>query len=643
MALSTKSPMPSLQQDKSSSHTNSVRATVTGVDSGGQLFRDGASVVYLKGQKCIYHSKFKPSPDSSVMIELQPAQGAKEAWRSNAKVKRVSPIRPQQDAFRVTVELDRAHSVVIDASDMEETLQDAEGVGPEDGVPCPVVPPFTVPKPVGDTNVASEKTKPNHEPALSAVPAPPATHKDAGPIPSGGVSAESPAKPAPTPTITPAPRMMVADIVRSVTASEFGQLRRELQIAISDQVEAALREPLQTLESKIEQHSRTRPAITEETVRQLAVQVAENVQLQWATTKLQKMVAEAVRQPLEAENERRERQLYAVVSSEVEAAVGGLVAARMDEMLEKALETKMEQHFRSRPAITEETVRQLAVQVAENVQLEWVSTKLQKMVAEAVRSALASDIEQRRREVAALVSSEIEAAMRGPVATRIDATLEKTLGTKMEQHFQTRPALAELQKMVAEAVRQPLEAEYEQRGRQVQAVVSSEIEAAVRGPVAAQMDEMLTKALEAQRAEYLRTPPPITEETMRKIVASVAEHPQFQGSIDALAANLSERWAEVARGATASAQQDVKSRIAATERLANQVVSDIQGKLDSFGVEMNRIFGGQQTGSAPSSPSGPQEADLHDREKRFREVLQTAGSQFEREMKAALQKIFGKS
>ena len=517
MALSTQSPMPSLQQDKGSTSANSMRATVTGVDSGGQLFRDSARVVYLKGQKCVYHSRFKPSPDGSLIIETQAAPSGKEAWRSNAKVKHVSPMGPQQDAFRVTVELDRAHPVVIDAPGMEN----AEGVGPEDGLPSPVVSAPAAPKPVCSTSavpVTNETTKPDHSPAPAAVPAPPSTHKDEFPLPSGGASAGNPIKP--SPMVTPAPRTMITDIVRSVMASDFGQLGRELESAISNQVEAALQEPLQSLETKMEQHSRS------------------------------------------------------LVSSAIDAAVRGPLSARIDAALETALETKMEQHFRTRPAITEETVRQLAVQAAENIQLQWATT--------------------------------------------------------------------ELQKLVAEAVRQPLEAENEQRGRQVHAVVSSEIEAAVRGPVAAQMDAMLKKALEAQWAEYVRRPPPITEETVRQIAASVAEHPQFQGSIDALAANLNERWAEVARGASASAQEDLKLRMAATERLANQVISDIQGKLNSFGVEMNRIFGQPQENSVPSSPSGRRESDLQDREKRFREVLQTAGSQFEREMKAALQKIFGK-
>jgi predicted methyltransferase MtxX (methanogen marker protein 4) len=517
MALSTKSPMPSLQQDKGPTSANSMRATVTGVDSGGQLFRDSARIVYLKGQKCVYHSRFKPSPDASLMVEFQSAQNGKETWRSNAKIKHVSPMGPQQDAFRVTVELDRAHPVVIDAPDMES----AEGVGPEDGLPSPAVPAPAAPKPVRNTStvpVTNETTKPDHSPAPAAVPAPPSTHKDEFPLPSGGASAGNPIKP--SPMVTPAPKTMITDIVRSVMASDFGQLGRQLESTVSNQVEAALREHLQSLETKMEHHSRS------------------------------------------------------LVSSAIDAAVRGPVSARIDTALETALETKMEQHFRTRPAITEETVRRLAVQAAENVQLQWATTKLQKLV--------------------------------------------------------------------AEAVRQPLEAENEQRGRQVHAVVSSEIEAAVRGPVAAQMDTMLKKALEAQWAEYVRSPLPITEETVRQIAAaSVAEHPQFQSSIDALAAKLGERLAEAARDTSVSAQQDLKLRMAATERLANQVVSDIQDKLNSFGVGMERIFARPQEDSVPSSPSGRREPDLQDREKRLRDVLQSAGSQFEREMKAALQKIFG--
>jgi hypothetical protein len=544
MALTTKSPKPLLQQDKSSSRTTSLRVTVTGVDNGGQLFRDQASVVHLKGQECTYDSRYKPSADGSLMIEFQPGPSSKEAWRANAKVKRVSPSGPQQDGFRVTVELDRAHSVVIDAPDTDMTLPDAETAGPKDGGPRPVVPAAAPPEPVRPTNTV------------------PITNEITPPLQS------------PTPVAVPAPRMMVADIVRSVMASELDQLRRELRSAISSQAEAAVREPLQALEAKIEQQARMRPAISEETVRKIAAQVAENVQVEWATTKLQKMIAEAVHQALASEYEQRGRELNAMVSSEIEAAVRGPVATRMDAMLDKALDAKMELHARAHPAITEETVRKIAAQVAENAQSEWAAAKLQSMVMETVRPALAS--------------------------------------------------------------------EYEKRGRELNAMVSSEIEAAVQGPVAARINAILEKALDAQWAEYARTPRPITEETVRQIAARVAEHPQLQSSIDALAASLSERWAEVARSTSANVQQDVRARIAATEHLASEIIADIQGKLNSFGMEMERILDRKQTGPVPSSSSRPQDSTPEGQEIRLRELLQTAGSQFEREMKAALQRVFGK-
>jgi hypothetical protein len=574
MALSTKSPAPPLQQDKGANSAKSIRATVTGVDSRGQLFRDAASVVYLKGQKCIYRSQFNPSTDGTLMIELPPEQGGKEAWRSNAKIKHVSPLGPPQDGFRVTIELDRAHAMEIGASDSEEDGQNshgAESAESEDGSPSQAVPAPAASRSVRDPGAvpaSGDAAKSDHGPAL----APLAAQTNGAALPSGGGSASYPAKS--SPMATPAPKVMVTDIVRSVMASEFGQLKRDLQSALSNQLEATLQERLQSLETKMEQSSRARPVLSEETVRKTATQAAETVQNEWAANKLQPMVAKLVRSIVAAEQEQRQRGLEALVAGQIETAVQGPLAARIDAALDKSLGTRMEQHFRSRPAVTEETVRRLAVQAAQDVQTEWATTKLQKMF--------------------------------------------------------------------AEAMRQPLEAERALREEQVHSLVSSEIEAAVQGPVAARIDAMLKKTLEAQWTEHARKPPPITEETIRQIAASVAEHPQLQSSIDALAAKLTERWAEVVRGASTGAQQDLRSRMAASERLADQVVSDIQEKLNTFGVEMDRIFGRQQAAADPPSPGPRQEPDLQDREKRFREVLQSAGSQFEREMKAALQKIFGK-
>jgi hypothetical protein len=654
---------------------------VTGVDSADQLFRDNAPVTFLKGQKCIYLSRFKPAPGGSVMIEIR---AAGDAWRSNAKVRGVSPAGSKPDSFRVTVELDRAHTLVIEAAD--------------DPAPRPAA--------------AEESQTPSADAAIDNEPdAPDTTQETAAPaslLPSAGKkgsATDGPIKPASAPT--PAARAVVADVVRSVMAAEVEQWKAGLREEIADAVQAALRQPLQKIEAKIEQHLQKRSAVTEESVRKIAAQEAENAQMEWASTS-HAAVTEAVRSAMAADGERQRREVRALVSSEVETALQGPLATRMNAKVETTVDARFEEHSRKRPAVTEETARRLAAEVAQSVQLEWASTKLQKMVAEVVRSSLAAESAQRRTEATALVSSEVESAIRGPIAARIDAAIETTLATKIKEHFQSPSAVEALQKavteavgsalaaesgqrrseitamisseveaaargpiaaridaaiettlttkikeyfqtpsadealqeLVAEAVHRPLEAEYERRGREVQAVVSGQIEAAVRGPIASHMDEMLRKALEAQRAEYLRTPPPITEETIRKITANIAKHPQLQSSMNALAANLTERWTEIARSATATAQKDMNSRIADTERLANQVVLDIQQKLNSFNLEMSQILGPPES---VSSDGSAQPADQPEREKRFRELLQSTGANFEREMKAALQKIFGGS
>jgi uncharacterized protein YneF (UPF0154 family) len=570
---------------------------VTGLDSGGQLFRDSARVIFLKGQKCIYQSNVKPSPDSSVMVELRIGG---ENWRSDAKVRAVSSAGPEQDGFRVTLELDRASSAVV------ETAESSKGNLPS----APAQPP-------ADAGPAQETTAPDLSPAQA----------------SADSAAGDPRPPAPAPS--PA---VIAAVVRSVMASEAEQRKRELQDVVAGQVEAALRRPLEKIEAGIG-HLQRQPALTEESVRKIAARAAEEAQIEWGTAS-QKLVAETVRSAVAADSDQLRRDLRMLVSAEIAAALKGSFGARIDARVDETVAARMEKHSRTQPSITEDTVRRLAAQVAEGVQLQWATTKLQKMVAEAVRSAVTLESDRWRTEAAAMVSGEIQAALGGPLAAQMDAVFEKTVVKGIAQYFQTPAALGALQHTVAEAVRQPLEAEYEQRGRQVQAVVSNQIEAAVRGPIAAQMDEMLQGALDAQRAEYMRNPPPITEDAIRQITASIAQHPQLQRSIDALAATLSDRWTEIARGATATAQQDIGSRIAATERLTNQVVSEIQQKLDSFSAEMNRILGTQEMAAA-SADSQP--AEEPERDKRFRELLQSTGSHFEREMKAALQKIFGKS
>jgi hypothetical protein len=567
MAISTKS--PTLPSKEGASASNSVQATVTGVSRAGQLFRDNSTLVYLKDRKCIYLSKFAPASDAALMIEIRSAQG-REAWRSNAKVKGVSPVPNQPDTFRITVDLDTPHSLVIEPPEpAQETPPDAASPAFEDPAPTPAKTPSSPPKStdeIAGAALTGESRRSDTDEPPEVAPAPSAFRKSSPAAPAAGSG--SPVKTAPV------PKTMVTDIVRSVMASDFGQLKQDLQSAVSAQVEAAVREPLRALERKVEHQFRSRPALTEETVRIIAAEAAENVLSEWASSSLRSMVTDAVRTLAASERDQRRREIESWVSSGIEAAMRGPLTDRMETAVAKAVDSRWEQHARTQPKVTDEMVRRIALEAAENVQREWATTKLAAMVTDLMRKSV--------------------------------------------------------------------EAEFEKRERQIKSALAGEIEAALGGPFAARLDAMVKKGLEARWEEHAREPAPITDEMVRRIAAAVAGHPQLQNSMEALAANLSERWMEIARGASSNAQQDLKTRVAASERLAHQVVSDIQEKLNSFGVEMDRIFGRQPSDSRSSAPAEPRDADLQDREKRFREVLQSAGSQFEREMKTALQKIFGK-
>ena len=357
-----------------------MRATVTGIDSRGQLFRDTASVVFLEGQKCVYESTIRPSPDGEVMVELP---NGKEAWRSNAKVQSVSSVGSQPGTFRVAIELDRAHSLVIDTSP-EETPQVPPDSRPAGTSPSPPAATESVSKPSA-APVTYERKESAVRPAEPAPPTPAQSF--------GNNSTENPAKPASASAPTSAPKTMVADIVRSVMASELAQLRREMQSFVANQMDAALRKPLETLGARIEQHFRKQPVITEESVRQTATRAAEKAQSEWASTQFQKIVTESVRAALMFEMDQRRREFTVMILGEIEAAVRGPIASRID--------AKIHEHSRMRPPLTEETVRRLAAQVAENVQLEWASTKLQTIVAEAVRAALAGAAEPSAKETGA--------------------------------------------------------------------------------------------------------------------------------------------------------------------------------------------------------------------------------------------------
>jgi hypothetical protein len=731
---------------------NGVRATVTGVDSTGQLFRDSACVVLLKGQKCVYQSKYKPSPDNALLIEIR--EGG-ESWRCDAKIKSVSSAGQGRDGFRVTVELDRASSLVVESEDTREHAPGKEF--PVEAKPASLSFPSATD---AQTDLADEvpaadeeASAPNWEESSQATPPPdpiPTRQK-----PAAGESprpaSPAPLKPAAAPT--PSAQAAVAELVRTLVTSAMEEWKGELQSAVAGQVEAAIRNPVKAIELKIEKELKNRPAISEESVRKIAAKAAEEVQIEWATAS-QRVAADAARAAVASDEEDRRRELRALVSGEIEAAWRNSLAARIDQAAAKAAEARIEEHSRTRSSPTESSVRQIATQIAESVQLEWASTKLQKIMVEAVRTNLATDSSRRRAEMYSQISSEIEAALRGPFVARVDAAIDKAVAARVEQFFQLpkttetlkeligdairRPMEAEYerrtqqvqaavshevetavrgpvatqieqlriktaeelravlesentkrraeasaqisseieaalgdsleartnaalettvvkqvdqyfrspagiaatQKMLADAVREPLEAEYELRARQVQTVVSRQIEATVRGPIASQMDEMLKQALEAQREEYRRTPQTLCEDDIQKIAAAIGRHPQLMSATEKLTADLSTRWAEIARTATAAAQRDIQARVGATERLAGEAIRDIQQKLNSLSSEMNRTLGGGQENMSAAveatDAAGPEQDD------RFSELLQATGSEFEREMKATLEKVFRK-
>jgi hypothetical protein len=567
MAISTKSPTgPSKPEGQSGS--NWVQATVTGVSRAGQLFRDAATVIYLKERKCIYLSKFAPASDAALMIEIRSPQ-SKDAWRSNAKLKDVSPEQNQRDTFRVTVELETPNTLVIQPPEpAEEAPQDRAAPAFEDPTPpLKVASPSKSTHEIPITPDVPQHNSPEPEEIPETAPPPPVLQKT-NPPPATPPTPSGPAKSAPV------PKTMVTDIVRSVMASDFGQLKQELQSVISAQLETAVREPLRALERRADHQLRSRPALSEELVRMIATEAAERAVGEWTTSSLRPAVADAVRVLAATERDHRRREVELWISNGIDAAMRGHLADRIETIVAKAVDAKWEQHTRTQPRLTEETVRRIAFETAEILQREWASTKLESMV--------------------------------------------------------------------TPLVRRTLDAEFERRERPLKSALAGEIESTLGNQLAARLDNMVKEALDTRWEEHVRKPVPVTDETVRRIAAAVAEHPHLQNSINALTANLTERWLEIARGASSNAQHDLKTRVAASERLAEQVVSDIQEKLSAFNAEMERIFGPRQSDSSPAAPAEPPDADLQEREKRFREVLQSAGSQFEHEMKAALQKIFGK-
>ena len=273
--------------------TAPLRATVTGVDTDAQLFRDSVRVIFLKDKKCIYLSKVKPSSDSALLIEI-PNRG--ETWRSDASIRDISADRSEPGTFRVTLDLERSHSAVVELAEPE----------PEPEPPAPVED--------AASNVTPFPNPPNFEPAAIATPPAPVFEnpQEFAPLPSfprrRNLAPSIPPPEADEPSKAPAPpqavKAAVKDAVRAIMASEFEQWKQDIQNSFAGQIDAAFQQPLQRLEAKIAQ--KQNPAITQETVQSLAAEAAETVVSEWAATKLPKLIAEAVRVGLAANATRQE-------------------------------------------------------------------------------------------------------------------------------------------------------------------------------------------------------------------------------------------------------------------------------------------------------------------------------------------------
>ena len=62
------SAQPSLSQANSPGAINGLELTVTGEDAGNNLFRERVPVVSLQGRDCIYESRLRIQPGSSLMV-----------------------------------------------------------------------------------------------------------------------------------------------------------------------------------------------------------------------------------------------------------------------------------------------------------------------------------------------------------------------------------------------------------------------------------------------------------------------------------------------------------------------------------------------------------------------------------------------
>jgi hypothetical protein len=189
----------------------------------------------------------------------------------------------------VTLELERAHSAIVDVPEPEPP----EPSAPVEEAPSNVTP---FPNPVSqEAPILAPPPAPAFESRQEFAPLPsfPRRRNLAPPIPPPATN-----EPASVSAPPQGVKAAVKDAVRAIMASEFEQWKCDIQSSFAGQIDAAFEQPLQRLEAKLVQKQNS--AITQETVQRLAAEAAEAAVAEWAAAKLPKLIAEAVRVGLTA-------------------------------------------------------------------------------------------------------------------------------------------------------------------------------------------------------------------------------------------------------------------------------------------------------------------------------------------------------
>lgn len=444
------SAQPSLSQANSPGAINGLELTVTGEDAGNNLFRERVPVVSLQGRDCIYESRLRVQPGSSLMVEVPPARTGDPTWRAAAIVEAVSPVGAEQDLFHVSIVLGRAYESVV-----------LSGV-------TPAARPAAV-------NPVPDKLETKSAPALTpGVPRAAAT-LDLAP---GWATPKRP------------------EVIRPAAPPMSESQIRELKTAMASKMEEGKHaprtvSPLQPTAASARPATAPRPAMAPATVQQ-----AQNREVDQTAASLQPMIAQLVREAMTAESERQARELRESLSEEIKRATQASLA-------------ELAQYVKAQPALNEEIIRR-TVEEATGQQLVRTTAMLQPAVAEMVRDAVGAESELRTRELKTMLSREVENAVKDPLAVMAqytqtlpaidEETIRYMVREAAEQQFER--SIEALQPVIADILRSAIAAEYQRQTQELKSEIFVQVGKAIQGPAALQMAAMLDSALTARMAQY---------------------------------------------------------------------------------------------------------------------------------------------